>query len=143
MGHLPKIVPAILTPGVTRSVDETIDDGPGMLQIGEGSQLVARLRLLVGAEIGPRRRDQRTGTVRQHQDQIKMTLPAHPAEHRQRPATEWVTLPDDRHLRRKVLQVGSVSPSRSTGSTIHICSPPSADSLPGTSSSGGSKQVWS
>jgi hypothetical protein len=113
-GHLPAILPAILADSVTRSVDQAVDDPPRMLEITERPQHLARGPCrLISREVRPGRRDQRTGAVRQHQDQVQAALPAHPAEHPQRSTTEWVTLSDDRHLRREVLQVGSVSPTRS------------------------------
>jgi hypothetical protein len=105
--------------GVLRfgAVDETRDDRPGTKKISQRAQrLRSRRRLSVGADVRPRRRDQTLGTIRQDQTQVEPPVAAHPAEHRQRAPLEGMPTPHDRRLSRKVPDVGSVSPARSTTS---------------------------
>jgi hypothetical protein len=93
-------------------VDEAVDDLPGTLEVTQRSQHLPRQPgRPLSPQVGPRRWDQRTRTVRQHQYQLQAALPAHPAEDLEGPTEEWVTLTDHRHLPREVFEVGSVSPT--------------------------------
>jgi hypothetical protein len=57
-----------------------------------------------GIDVGPRRRDQALGAIRQHQAQLEPTVLAHPAEHAQRLALERVG-------RRTIVAVAGRSPT--------------------------------
>ncbi len=119
--HLPLVGSHILAHSVTRSVDQAIGYNPQVLKVAQRPQHLARQqRRISRPEVGPRRRDQGTGAIWEHQYQIQTALAPHPAENPQRLAQKWVTFTDNRHLRREVLQVGSLSPSRSTRSTIPL-----------------------
>jgi hypothetical protein len=104
-----------------RAVKQSVHDDAGVQQVPDRAEelhlpLLGRARR--GLQVGPGRWDQALAAVRQDQDEIELAPAAHPAEHRQRPALERVTAPDDRDLGREALEMGSVSCLLSTASTI-------------------------
>jgi hypothetical protein len=68
-------------------------------------------------EVGPRGWHESPSAVRQDQDEPERAVAPHPTQDRQRLTLKWMTTSNDRDLRWKALEVGSVLPFRSTRST--------------------------
>jgi hypothetical protein len=59
--------------------------------------------------IGENRRQQRLAAVRQHHQQLRRTVPVHPAQHPQQPALQRMSIARNSYRRRKVLDTSSKS----------------------------------
>jgi hypothetical protein len=98
---------------------EPINDVAGVEQVtkrakGSGG---GRIQSGGGLQVRPSGGDEGAGAVREAQDEVKCPMTAHPPEHRERLALQWVAKTDDGNRRRKTIEVGSVMPLRSTPST--------------------------
>jgi len=60
-------------------------------------------------QVGPRGRNQKVAAVRQHQDQLKLAAPAHPAQQLKRLSLPRVPPPQHPHRRREAIEVGLMS----------------------------------
>jgi hypothetical protein len=81
----------------------------------DGEQILKRCqrprlrRLGRGLQVGPRRRDQQPGAVRQCHEQLQPAMALHPAGQLKRPALPRMRPSHDAHRRREAIEVGSVS----------------------------------
>jgi hypothetical protein len=100
------------------------DDPAGLQEIRERAE-GCRRRCFSGwtrRQVGPAGRDQRAGAVREQQEEIQRPVPPHPAEYREGLTLKWVVRSDDGDRGRETLEVGTVTPGRSTDWTIRSCS---------------------
>ena len=108
------------------STKESVDDGARAEQLREGCQPCVLTALSLGqclwrVQVSPCRGDQRARTVAQHQHQMQLSAPMHPAEYLQRLSLEGVATPDDRYvlgIAFEVAVMGSVSSGLSMPSTM-------------------------
>jgi hypothetical protein len=107
---------------------QSIDDRPGMQQIGVGSEecrpsvlWVCTRYVLRDGQVGPRGRYQGTGSIGQHQRQMKLAASMAPTEYIERRSFKRMARPNDGYLIGKTIKmmaavVGSLSCALSTRS---------------------------
>jgi hypothetical protein len=95
--------------GQDDTINQPIQDASHGEQISERSQRPRLDRLGRGLQVGPHRRHHQMAAVRQHEDQLQPTPPAHPPHQLKRAALPRMPRPHDPHRRREAIEVGSVS----------------------------------
>jgi hypothetical protein len=97
-----------------------LQDPPRRQQIIQRPQRPRLDRLGSGLQVSPRGRDHQVAAVRQHQDQLELTPPAHPPHPLKRAALPRMPTPDDPDRRREAIEMGSVSclPSTEFSTTL-------------------------
>jgi hypothetical protein len=106
------------------SVAESVDNLAQLEQVAESAEIVATLTAivrqhspcLVGAPIGPVRRNERSAAVWQDHEKKENAAPLDAADHRQRLAFEGVTRTGDGYRVWNIAVVGSLWPLPSTRS---------------------------
>jgi len=95
------------------------DDTAGLQEIHERPERGRgrRFRGWTRRQVRPAGPDQRAGAVRKQQEEIEGFVPPRPAEYREGLTFKRVVRSDDGDRRRETLEVGSVTPGRSTAST--------------------------
>jgi hypothetical protein len=106
-----------------KGAEQSGDDAASVHEIGERPERGRRrcFRGWARRQVGPAGRDQRAGAVREQQEEIEDFMPPHPPEQREGLTLKRVMRSDDGDRGRETLEVGSVTPGRSTGSTRRSC----------------------
>jgi hypothetical protein len=112
---------------------QNVDDRPRMQQLGMGSKESdssalpdCRRRVLCDGQVGPCGWNQRTGSIRQHQRQMKLAASMAPTEYIERRSLKRMARSNDGYLfgipiKMVAVVVGSLSSGPSTGFIINVC----------------------